>query len=283
MDKDFLIEVFNDTERWIDEEPVLTEAVLKSIEGTKVYLSAEYPAQNTGEHGLDTTVSVSPYSSFEASMALRRKFRDSKIAVHNFASATDPGGGVREGSRAQEESLCRCSTLYPVLNTEALQQSYYGYHRQFRDMRYTDRCIYSPGILIIKTDTDMPERMDMKEWCQVDVITCAAPNLSGKVYGSGRRAGFEPIAVDDDELKRLHKRRAEHMLNVAAANKAEILVLGAFGCGAFCNDPQSVAEAYKEVLPHFYGSFRHIEFAVRCSPMKKSKNYSVFKNALGQI
>ena len=65
------------------------------------------------------------------------------------------------------------------------------------------------------------------------------------------------------------------MLTCAAAKKADILVLGAFGCGAFQNDPEVVARAFKTALQEFPKVFEQIEFAVYCPP-GGSRNYDVF-------
>ncbi len=281
MDRNYLKEVFNDTMRWIGEEPALTEAVISSVEGTRLYLSDEYPDLRDDTGAFDTVVNVSGYRTFEAAMSLRKAYPEARIAVHNFASATNPGGGVKSGSTAQEESLCRCSTLYPVLKTEYLKQQYYMPHRALHDIRYTDSCIYSPDICIIKTDNAKPERMPGRQWVKADVITCAAPNLSGRDYDAAGPEDKRKSSVSDDELYGIHIRRARHMLTAAAAQGAEILVLGAFGCGAFRNDPKIVAAAYKKVLPEFYGRFRRIEFAVYRQASGKSRNYSVFKSILG--
>ena len=212
-------------------------------------------------------------------MRLAKENPGKKIAVHNFASATNPGGGVVRGSTAQEECLCRCSTLYPVLNTPQLQECFYGFHKKQKDVRYTDACIYSPGILIFKKDIDFPERLPEADWQEVDVITCAAPNLRPSPYNRMNPGSGETIRVSDRELLELHMSRARHMLSVAAAHRADILVLGAFGCGVFQNNPRIVAQAYKNILPKFDGQFSKVEFAVYCSP-RDTKNYESFRTVL---
>ena len=98
-------------------------------------------------------------------------------------------------------------------------------------------------------------------------MTCAAPDL-------------RDIYVSDRELYELHLKRAAHILHIAAYNETDILVLGAFGCGAFLNDPFIVAKAYKEVLQKYGGFFDLIEFAIYCRAYE-TKNYKAFAEMLG--
>lgn len=281
--KERLIGVFKDTEQWYQENGKLAASVKKSIAGTKLYPADSVHSLPAVSPGEELAVSVTKSRSFEAAMRLARENPGKKIAVHNFASATRPGGGVTRGSIAQEECLCRCSTLYPVLSTLQLQDSFYGFHKKQRDVRYTDTCIYSPGILIVKSDIDFPERLPESDWQEVDVITCAAPNLRPNPYNYRMNPSREEgIWVSNQQLLELHMGRARHMLTVAAAQGAEILVLGAFGCGVFQNDPYVVAQAYKNILPEFSGRFVKVEFAVYCSP-QDLKNYETFRAVMQKI
>ena len=212
-------------------------------------------------------------------MALHKEHKDWRIAVLNFASATTPGGGVTKGSSAQEESLCRCSTLYPALTSNALWDAYYSVNRAARNPLYTDALIYTPNVTICKTDVQFPERLEQSDWTEVDVITCAAPNLRqrpGNQYNLDQSA---PVVVSPDELLALHKSRARHILTVAASKGVDAIVLGAFGCGAFQNDPTVVAEAYKDVLEEMKGYFSLIEFAIYCRP-RETANYDAFRRTL---
>lgn len=277
--KELLIDVFKDTERWCRENDRLAASVKRSIAETKLYPANSHHSLPAGSLSNGMVVSVTDSRSFEAAIRLARENPGKKIAVHNFASATNPGGGVVRGSTAQEECLCRCSTLYPVLNTPQLQECFYGFHKKQKDVRYTDACIYSPGILIFKKDIDFPERLPEADWQEVDVITCAAPNLRPSPYNRMNPGSGETIRVSDRELLELHMSRARHMLSVAAAHRADILVLGAFGCGAFQNNPRIVAQAYKNILPEFDWQFSKIEFAVYCSP-RDAKNFETFRTVL---
>ena len=274
-----LIETFADTESWYKQDEKLKDAILESIAGTKFYEERETPEYQNKRYE-STVVSVSKYRSLESAMFYQRKYPEAKICVHNFASATNPGGGVRKGSRAQEEAICRCSTLYPVLDTKENWARYYKFHRDRHDARYTDACIYTPGILVIKSDTDAPRRLTEEKWGKVDVITCAAPNLRERPGNAMNPSTGKQVHLSDKELLALHVKRGSHLLAIAAEQGADILILGAFGCGAFQNDPRVVAEAYKKVLSEFEGVFQEVHFAVYCSP-RDMRNYEVFKKVMG--
>ena len=271
------IEVFEDTISWIREDPELTQAVKEAKAHSKVFFEDEYPSFNRERRGA-MEVTVTRERSFEAAMRLRSGNKDAKIAVLNFANAFHPGGGVTKGSSAQEECLCRTSTLYPVISDNRMRSTYYQHHYELDTPKASDSLIYSEGIVILKTDEDLPRRMSKENHVTVDVITMAAPDLRDKsnryapVVGSG-------ASMNDAELFGYHGKRAIHMLSCAAAKGADILVLGAFGCGAFENDPTVVARAYKTVLAEFPPVFDKIVFAVYCSPLSRA-NYDAFRDTL---
>ncbi len=273
-----LIAVFEDTEKWYSDEPALKEAIQMSIAGTTFYPEGETPALPPPKYE-ETVVSVNKYRSLETAMFFRRKEPEARIGIHNFASATNPGGGVRNGSRAQEEALCRCTTLLPVLETEENLKRYYQFHRNRRDSIYTDACIYTPDIIAVKSDTDIPKRLDSKRWQKFNVLTCAAPNLRPRPNNAMNPGNARAAHVTDKELFEIHVRRARHLLSVAAHHGIEILILGAFGCGAFQNDPAVVAQSYKAIIPDFNGIFEEISFAVYCTPRER-KNYEIFSKIL---
>lgn len=267
------IEVFEDTKLLYTNDPRLQKSITGSVTGAMYFpddclLFLPPPRITT-----PMSVSVSRRRTFEAAMHQLDLDPSSKVAVLNFASGTNPGGGVEHGSPAQEESLCRCSTLYPVLTAcELLGRTYYDRHRRLHDARYTDSCIYTPHITVFKSDTNCPERLPIGKWKQVDVISCAAPNLRAIQSGKG------PI-ITPEELLELHKSRARRIFHVAAIFKVDTLILGAFGCGAFGNPPDIVARAYREILEEFDQYIPKVEFAVYCPP-GDSWNYEAFARAM---
>ncbi|MBQ6298113.1 MAG: TIGR02452 family protein [Selenomonadaceae bacterium] len=260
-----MIEIFSDTELYLKTDENLKQAIHDSIKGTKFYAAEEYPPLPKRRFK-NTAISVVKRRSLDAAISMQRKYLELRIAVHNFASATNPGGGVRHGSRAQEEAICRCTTLYPVLNDKKNWQCFYNINRARGDSLHDDACIYTPEIIICKNDTDKPARLSRDKWELVDVITIAAPNLRNK-------------KITDEELFELQERRLRHMFTVVAHHGAEIFVTGAFGCGAFQNNPEVVANAYKKILAEFDGYFKEVVFAIYCR-QQEMQNFNTFKQIL---
>lgn len=270
------VEIFEDTELQCKKHPVLKQAVAEATRNQRIYPETEEISIPKEKKFEKTEVVVSMKRSLEAAKA----YRDKKVCVHNFASATNPGGGVTRGSSAQEECLCRCSTLYFNLNTKECWDGFYGPHRAMRYPVYNDDCIYTPEVVVLKSDTDFPLILPETEWYKVNILTCAAPNL--RPMPSNRmnpNAGSKPVKLKNSELLELHRKRSRRILDIAAANGNEVVILGAFGCGAFQNPPEVVAECYKKLIQEYDGVFETIEFAVYCSERDK-RNYEVFERTL---
>jgi len=276
---DDLIQVFEDTRNWYGHDPALKESVAASIAGTVLYPAGAAPAPGKPRFPDGTTVTVSRRRTLEAAVNYLDAHPRARVAVLNFASATRPGGGVTTGSRAQEESICRCSTLYPALCTDALRRGFYDFHRARHDARYTDSCVYTPGVTVIKTDEALPQRLEPRDWRTVDILTCAAPNLREKPHNAMNPGAGATLRLSDRELLELHLERGRQILRVAAHHGAEAVILGAFGCGAFRNPPAVVAQAYRKLMDEFDGQFRAIEFAIYCSAAD-TENYTAFSRAM---
>ncbi len=277
MGRDDNVAVFLDTEKLCKGNVALKEAVQRSMAGQKLILETD-DLQEVKKDIYDqpAQIVVSKKRTFEAASA----YKGQKVCVHNFASASNPGGGVTKGASAQEECLCRCSDLYFCLNTREMWDGFYGPHRNAHDPLHNDDIIYTPDIQVFKTDTANPKLMPEQEWYQVNVITCAAPNLRQKpnnAYNSGD--GQKAVKIKDKDLLQLHEKRLRRMLDVAVLEGNEVVILGAFGCGAFCNSPEVVARAAKNVIGDYKYAFKAIEFAVYCSP-RDDQNYKVFERVL---
>lgn len=271
------IDVFEDTRSWYSQDLRLKQAVQHSRQNTQFYAPGRLtvPTEKLVRLADKAHLLVSQDRTLQAAS----KYAGQRVAVLNFASATNPGGGVTRGSSAQEEALCRCSTLYPCLLGDELWQKYYKMHRDRHDATYTDACIYIPDVLVIKTDTDLPERLPPEKMQAVDVITCAAPNLRERPNNPMNPGSNRSVHLSRQEIYSLHEQRARKIMSVAALHNADVLILGAFGCGAFSNPPDVVAAAFRDVLPEFAHAFLTVEFAVYCSPRDDS-NYQAFRRVL---
>lgn len=268
-------EVFRDTAKIIYRNEMLKAFIKDSITNQKLYLQNEIHEFKTGNRR-DTAakILVSKKRSYEAAEPYARAGK--KVCILNFASARNPGGGVKHGAFAQEECLCRCSTLYWCLSDRQLEEKFYLPHKQADTSLYNDDCIYTPDVYVIKTDTDFPEAMAPEDWYKVDVLTCAAPNLRHIDLRYSSDNIDEASEITKDALRELFRSRIRRIFQIAAENEAEVLILGAFGCGAFQNPPEIVASVFEELSREYQNYFDVIEYAVFCRD-HDTENYKAFQ------
>ena len=282
------VRVFEETVRLTREDADLREAVATSLAGQRVVLEGRDVSAAVGITAPSSTetpgtpdatqaplqVVVSKKRTLEA--ARPYSAAGLRTCVHNFASATNPGGGVTRGSSAQEESLCRCTTLYPCLNTPVCWDAFYRPHRAGGTALYNDDVVYTPGVAVMRDDGTL-DLLDSVDRYRVDAVTCAAPNLRRRqTTPMNPGADHEPVLdLDADRLIAVHLRRARRILEVASEFGAQALVTGAFGCGAFQNSPAIVAHAWHLALDDYEGPVRTVEFAVWCRA-DETANYRAF-------
>lgn len=268
--------VFEDTTKLVKTNDKIKESVRRATERQKLILEADdISTPDLNRYADVAMVSVSKKRTYEAAGG----YKGFKTAVHNFASASHPGGGVENGASAQEECLCRCSGLFFNLNTPDMWAGFYTPHRDAHDSIHNDDIIYTPDVLVFKSDTANPVLMDESDWYNVDVITCAAPNLRERPGNKYNPGDGGPVKVTDKALYDIHVKRLRRILDVAVNEGAEVVILGAFGCGAFMNSPEVVARANADVIKEYLYAFKCIEFAVYCSPMDDT-NYRTFERHL---
>jgi uncharacterized protein (TIGR02452 family) len=158
----------------------------------------------------------------------------------NFANGVEPGGGFLRGARAQEEALCRSSALYLTLDGDPM----YAAHRQDTPYESSDWAILSPDVPVFRRDDGTP----LPEPWTTSFITSAAPYAP--------RVG-QPRSAD------LMQRRIERLLAIAHAHNFDTLILGAWGCGAFANDPTRTARDFRTSLETtFESAFHQVTFAI---------------------
>lgn len=194
------------------------------------------------------TISVTHESSQQAIYRLIVKEQKTKVCVLNFASAKNAGGGFLSGAKAQEEDLCRSSGLYLCQLT---QPEYYDINKKYKSMLYTDHIIYSPDVPFFRVNQEM--LLDDVFCCSV--ITAPAPNAGVHL----QRCPDDKKGIEDTLI-----RRANYVLSVAKEQGHKILVLGAWGCGVFKNDPMQVARIFRQCLAQdkFAHCFDDIVFAI---------------------
>ncbi|MEV0170412.1 TIGR02452 family protein [Streptomyces sp. NPDC050803] len=238
-------------------EAIVAAGAYRASDGREVSIAAAVEAARRGTrmHGpepvpvptaplTDTSFEVTGESSLEAAHRL-----GAGTAMLNFSSARNPGGGYLNGAQAQEEALCRASALYTCLIEV---RAFYDHHRAHRDPFYTDRVIHSPAVPVFRDDRG---RL-LDEPYTAGFLTAAAPNAGVIRRTAPRRAA---------EIPRALAVRAERVLETAAAHGYRRLVLGAWGCGVFQNDPAEVAGAFRGLLAdggRFAGVFEHVAFGI---------------------
>lgn len=240
--------VMSDTAQCCQTIPELMSAIDYSI-ANQYMVSEEENIDQPLVEAPHTLYIVSGKRSFEAA----KTYRGKKVAVLNYANNHHIGGAPYSAG-AQEESLCRCSTLLPCLT--AMDIPFYEKHRLMyknRQMDFlgNDDLIYTPDVIVFKTDerTDpvFPQMMSRNEWYKVNVITCAAPQLMG-------------IPILPDGYEDVIRSRIKKILDVAAMEGNEVIILGAWGCGAFKNPIEIVARIFMELVKKY--DFLVVEFAL---------------------
>ena len=244
---------------WVD----LREPIESAVSGSVLHRPAEYEAlvHEASAVGTSAEIEVTDETTQIAMARLCHEGVDNPVLL-NFASARNPGGGFRNGAKAQEEDLCRCSALYSCLYP---QTEYYEQNRRQTSMLYTDHLIYSPRVPWFRTRS----RDEPDDVFYASVITMPAPN-AGQALLKGDTA---------EAVEHTLRRRCGMVLGVARAHGHRDIILGAWGCGVFRNDPALVAGAFDSWLrgPVFSGAFRRVVFAIY-DPAKTRATYKAFRS-----
>ena len=202
-------------------------------------------------------VKVTNKDTFSAALDMSRYSSLGEIAVLNFANPVNPGGGVKYGAMAQEEDLCRKSTLYVSLKSESVSE-FYQFHKKECDCFSSHSIIVSPNVEVFRSYNN-----DLLPYTfSVAVISCAAPIFDG----------IKKKSYSYDEYTSLLYERIMGILSICEKMGYTKLVLGAWGCGSFSNDPKLMARLFYKALCQFNGSFEEIEFAV----FGGAKNFDIF-------
>jgi uncharacterized protein (TIGR02452 family) len=237
-----------------------------AVKNSKLFRMEDFPenfelTKRTGK----TRFEVTDETTLEAAKRICKENKDENPFVLNFASAKNPGGGFLGGAQAQEESLARSSSLYPCLTANFAM---YEYNRRGHSCLYSDWMIYSPRVPVFRND---------------DGSLIQKPYLVSFLTSPAVNAGV----VKQKEPKRVHliepvnKERARKFLWIANQEKHQTLILGAWGCGVFQNDPAMIARIFKDLLTgEFKNCFERVIMAIYDRSLTK-KVYNSFAEEFG--
>lgn len=228
----------------------IEEALDESVEGTELIrpedwqgvkrAAAEAPPSAQGTH-----IEVTPEKTLAAARRLKDDDTDRPVLALNFAAGRIPGGGFLSGARAQEETLARASGLYRCQNA---QFGYYEANRAIDSRLYTDHAIHSPGVPVFRDD----DCRLLETPYTLGILTMPAPNANG----------MSPDNPDRARVPEVFDRRRDDVIALAITRAYPVLILGAWGCGAFGNDAEMVAGAFARALEKHADRIPRIVFAV---------------------
>jgi len=251
MNKEELIQVFEDTKNLCQNIPA--PSTQKSIHTMSRDVESEKLTQKEGLviiEPLDTVTALIKYSKKENNNGIFKQ-----NAVLNMASSKRPGGGVQNGSVAQEECLFRCSNLYHI------QKEFYPIDSK--------EFIFSKNVSFVKNGNY--ERI---EPILADVITMPAINLN-KNHIDNVIVKDSIVDYEERMIEKINK-----IFDIAEENLNKNLILGAWGCGVFKNEPKVVAEFFNIVLEKKRFFFDKIIFAIINDQNSVANNYQIFLNTI---
>lgn len=204
--------------------------------------------------------------SFSLGIKTKKDYNSNRVLVLNFANPINPGGGVRIGAKAQEEDLCRRSTLLYALESKAASK-YYNYNKSRCNLNNSNTIMLHPNVEVFKNEAGI--LLEKPE--QIAVVTCAAPIATS----------FKDLE-SKKQYEKIFYLRILSLLICAAFYEYDYLILGAWGCGAFGNDPKTVAELFRKAIYDesingfkICKNFKRIDFAV-LSTHKNNYNFDTF-------
>ncbi len=204
----------------------------------KVSIPPDFPLPFNEQRFDQMTIQVSNETTLQA--AKRLLVTGTNVLALNFANGVSPGGGFLHGALAQEECLCRSSALYLSLQDDPM----YKHHAARSQPDSTDWAILSPKVPVFRTD----EGTILETPYLLSFLTCAAP--------------YAPT-IGKQKSAELMNKRIQRVLEISRAYRYDALVLGAWGCGAFANDPFTTAQSFKnELFGDFAGAFQQVVFAI---------------------
>lgn len=207
----------------VDEAVAGTELIVNNINKISIDNSNMYNANN---------IFVVQSSTIDTIINLRETGIEGNIIALNFASAKHPGGGFLNGANAQEESIVRASALYPCLTK--FKRDFYDFHESYKNPLYSDLMIYSSSVPIFRNNKG--------ELLSNPIISSfiTSPAVNAKVAKS--------VGIGENVIIETMKNRIRYIVDLALSKNPQVVVLGAYGCGVFGNEPSRIAELFKLAL-----------------------------------
>ena len=277
------IAAFRDTAATYTRDPELKASTTRAAANQKVF--REYDLlRNLPEGTRHAEVKISSRKTLEA--AHQYASEGKRVAILNCASAVKPGGETENGNSSQEEILCRCTNLYPCLNTADAIRKFYTPHKttgfnapHTMDACLTnDDCIYTPDVTVIKEDRYGYKKLREEDWYNVDVISCSAPEFISAFtspFISAFSSGSQP---DKTRIENVYRKRFERILNIARWGGVDVVILDFWGYKRSEEDAGIVAEAAYKAAESFSSCFDVIEAAVGYSTASE-KTYDIYARA----
>jgi uncharacterized protein (TIGR02452 family) len=222
--------------------------VESAIKNSQIFRPKDFPKIYSLKRNLsETQIKVTDETTLEAAKRVCKEDASNNPFVLNFASAKNPGGGFLSGAQAQEESLARSSGIYPCLTANF---EMYEFNRRVKSCFYSDYMIYSPKVVVFRND----DGSLLTKPYLVSILTSPAVN-------AGVVKQKEPEKVE--LIREISIERARKFLWLANEKRHQILILGAWGCGVFQNDPKMIAKMFVDLLNNeFRNCFEQVIFAV---------------------
>jgi len=233
------------------------------------YQDAEEQRPSLRQLATNAVVTFSTRSTADALLHFSRD-RNMQVCALNFANGSQVGGGYKTGAVAQEEDLCRrIPNLYTTLYNAKLSGHYpFGpttCSSRENPERYSD-VLFTPGLVIArKSESELYELLPEQEQARnVSLVTAASPNIPQKeildyplMYNTVKAIFTVPRLMQPE---------------------TKVLILGAWGCGAFGGDPERVCQLFLEALQKdgLGQLYEEIHFAIPCFD-PKDKNGEIFR------
>ncbi|AAK80500.1 uncharacterized protein (TIGR02452 family) [Clostridium acetobutylicum] len=216
----------------------------RAIEGTELVCELKNEEGNKLNASLDKAeLTVVNNATINAIIELRNSGISGNVIALNFASAKNPGGGFQSGANAQEESIARASSIYPCLIK--YKEEFYEFHKEQKNPLYSDKMIYSKDVPIFRDDSgDF-----LSEPILCSFIT--SPAVNARV---ARERG-----INESEIREAMNIRIKKIIKLTLSKNPKAIVLGAFGCGVFGNNPADVAKIFCQQLKENISKLRDIK------------------------